>query len=147
MKKIIFISVLCLLVSFVQAQKPYSVENLQNLSQEELDVYYNNALKLQKTGKTMTIIGICVVGGAGVFKILGPNDLSTGVLAGMLGIAGIGVLGVVIPMNLTGKARLERIHSIKNTAFNDVGIKIQPCVQYNLATQNYQPAVTLLIRF
>ncbi len=153
MKKIFFILVLCLLVSFVQAQSPYSVENLQKLSQEELDVYYNKALKLQKTGRVFNIIGGTSLGVVGVCAVLG-NDATFGVDSwAIIIIAGAGMIvggtsfAIGIPTNLIGKSRVKRIDSIRNTAFKNLTFDLIPGAQYNLITQNYQPALTLRIRF
>ena len=73
--------------------------------------------------------------------------MGTFVIGFLTGMAGLGVTAVGIPMKITGKKRVERINAVKNTAFNDIRINLQPCAQYNLATQNYQPGLTLNIRF
>ena len=62
-------------------------------------------------------------------------------------LAGLGVLAVGIPINLTGKARVDRIDSFINTAFNDIIINFNTCIQYNVATQHYQPGLRLSINF
>lgn len=147
MKKIIIILILFFSVLVSQAQKDYSQENLEQVSQEELDIYFNKAVKLHKTGKTLMITGAVSIWGAVVFGIIGPNDLSTPVIAAVIGAVGIGVLGVGIPMNKTGKNRVERINTIKNTSYDDIKIDLKPCAQYNFTTQNYQPGITLKIRF
>ena len=52
MKKITIISLVLFLFTFtVQSQKIYSVENLKQASQEDLNTYLDKALKLQKDGK------------------------------------------------------------------------------------------------
>jgi hypothetical protein len=56
-------------------------------------------------------------------------------------------MAVGIPMNVTGKNRVERINTIKSTAYDGVKIDLKPYAQFNPATQNYQPGVTLRIRF
>ena len=127
------------------------MENLEKASQEELDMYMNKALKLQKTGKTFNIIGISCLGTAVGSIILGATTNFDD--WGVIGIcmitipAGGASLATGIPMNLTGKSRVERINSIRSTAIHNVNIDVQPCVQYNLATQNYQPGMALRIRF
>ena len=50
MKKFVFILFLISAISLMtQAQKPYSMEHLEQASQEELDVYLEKAMKQQKT--------------------------------------------------------------------------------------------------
>ena len=74
-------------------------------------------------------------------------DLGVVVVGFIGGLAGLGTMAVGIPMNVTGKKRVERINTIKNTAYDGIKIDLKPCAQYNLATQNYQPGVTLRISF
>ena len=42
---------------------------------------------------------------------------------------------------------VERINTIKNTAYDGIKIDLKPCAQYNLVPQNYQPGLTLRIKF
>ncbi len=154
MKKLAIIFLLFFLVAQIgQAQKTYSLENLEKASQEELDIYLDKAMKLQKTGRVFNIIGASSLGVVAVSAILG-SDAILGVDSwALIVIAGGGILvggtslAIGIPTNLTGKKRVERIHSIKRTSFYDVDIDLRPSVQYNLAVQKYQPGVTLRIRF
>lgn len=130
------------------AQKDYSLENLRSLSQEELDVYLNKALKLQSSGKTYTIIGVSALGAVALTI---PFDSSGGMVAAtaaiFVGIPAIGLTTVGISRNSKGKKGIERINSIKNTVFNDIIFDLKPFVQYNQISRNYQPGVTLRIRF
>ena len=131
------------------AQEKYSMENLEKLSQEELNIYLDEALKLKKNGKTVTIVGGSILGATTISVILIGNSMDLGVVVvGFIGgLAGLGTMAVGIPMNVTGKKRVERINTIKNTAYDGIKIDMKPCAQYNLATQNYQPGVTLRISF
>ena len=149
MKKIIIVLILFFSVLASQAQKKYSQENLERLSQEELDSCLNNAVKLQISGKTTTIVGGATLGVTAISVILIGKSMELGVVVvGFIGgIAGLGAMATGISMKITGKKRVERINTIKNTAYDGIKIDLKPCAQYNLATQNYQPAVTLRIRF
>ena len=137
----------------VYAQDPYSQENLENLSQEELGIYLDKALKLQKSGKTVTIVGGSILGATAVtiagMALVASGDwaLAAVVVAFFGGLAGVGTMAVGIPMNITGKKRVERINSLRTTAFNSINFKLEPCGQYNCYTQSYQPGVTLRITF
>ena len=148
MKDLIIILCLLFFVSVSHAQKDYSHENLQKLSQEELDVYLNKALKLQKSGKTYTIVGVSALGAVALSI---PLDSSGGMVAAtaaiFVGIPALAATTVGISKNSKGKKRVERINSIKNTASNDIIFDLKPCTQYNLMTQNHQPGITLRIRF
>lgn len=124
------------------------MENLEKASQEELDGYMNKALKLKKTGLTMTIVGTIAFGASTAIIYAFDEQLGLGAIQFFaLGIAGLGTMAIGIPMNLTGKSRVKRINTIKVTALYDVNINFKPCVQYNLAAQNYQPGIALIIRF
>ena len=154
MNKFVFLLLFSLAISVIShAQKPYSQENLQNLTNEELDVFYNKALKLQKTGRTLNIVGVSSLGVTAVAAILG-SDWGFGVDSwSLILIAGGGIivggtsLAIGVPLNLTGKKRVEMINSIRGTTFNNININLQPCAQYNLMTQRYQPAVSVKVNF
>jgi hypothetical protein len=132
-----------------QAQGKYSLESLGNLSQEELNIYLDEALKLRKNGKIVTIVGGVALATAVVWGITDPLDheLGTVLEAGIVGILGLGTMAVGIPMIISGKNRVERINTIENTAYNSISIDLKPCINYNFITQNYQPGATLRISF
>lgn len=135
--------------SYPVTSKTYSLESLQNASDEELGYYHYKALKLQKTGKTLNIVGGSILGATVVSSAIFADQLELGVVILWLfgGITGLGTMAVGIPMNVTGKKRVERISTIKNMAFNDITIGLKPCAQYNMTTQNYQPGIAVKIRF
>lgn len=152
MKKFSIIILLMFLCSFVsQAQKPYSVENLEKLSSEELNLYFNRAQKLQKDGKKVTNIGLITLGADVIFVTgltkTGNLLTASGAIAGLAMYAALGTIAVGIPLKTTGKNRVERINKIKNTVYDNIKIDLKPCIQYSLVTQNYQPGITFRIRF
>ena len=150
MKLILTIIVLFFIFNLAsQAQEKYSMESLEKLSQEELNIYLDEALKLKKNGKTVTIVGGSILGATTISVILIGNSMDLGVVVvGFIGgLAGLGTMAVGIPMNVTGKKRVERINTIKNTAYDGIKIDLKPCAQYYLASQIYQPGVILRICF
>ncbi len=154
MKKLTILTLLFFLVVQVgQAQNKYSMENLEKASQEELNTYLNKAMKLQKTGRTLNIVGGVSFGAVAVCWILGADwgfgvDVYAPIVIGGAGIIlGSTSFAIGIPTNLTGKNRVERINKIKGTAFHDTNIELRPYIHYNLAAQNYQPSIALRIRF
>ena len=146
MKIIVVISILCLFVSTITAQKPYSLENLKTLSMEELDLYYNKALKNQRTGKVLTIVGGSL-GAVGLITATKAHDLGTMVVGAIAALSGGALMAVGIPVSITGKKRVERINAITSTAMINISFDLKPNAQYNLMTQNYQPGITLKISF
>ena len=151
------LKIIVLLLLFVQlacyAQEEYSLENLEKSSPEELEMYLDKANNLQKSGKIVTIVGGSILGATaitiGTMAIIDQGDWAlaaagVGILGGL---AGVGTMSVGIPMNITGKKRVERIYAVKNSAFYEINVELSPCVQYNIATQDYQPGVLLKVRF
>ena len=142
MKKFAILILLLFMCSLVsQAQKDYSQENLDKLSQEELDIYLNKALKLQKWGLPVTIVGVAALGGLAI------TAFSTGGLILGFAVIPLAAITVGISMYTIGKKRVKKINTIKNPAFNDIAFDLKPCAQYNQMTQNYQPGLTLRISF
>ncbi len=133
---------------FAQKQKIYSVTNLEQASQEDLNIYLDKALKLKKNGKTAAIVGASALGASIIYIIIDPamafmSDLN--VL--YLGVPAIVTTTVGAIMLTKGSARVKRINKIKKTANYGIMIDLKPCVQYNLVTQDYQPSVRLRISF
>ena len=150
MKSILTIIVLIFIFNLAsQAQGKYSTESLEKLSEEELNIYLDQALKLNKDGKTATIVGgvALAVGVLWLFTDPLDHELATVLEGGMPAIAGLGTMVVGISMINTGKKRVERINTIKSPVYNGISIDIKPRAQYNFITQNYQPGVTLIISF
>lgn len=131
------------------SRKTYKLESLQNASEEELQFYHYKAVKQQKTGKTLNIVGGSILGATAISSVIFADQLELGVvvLAFFGGIAGLGTMTAGISIKASGKKRVERINTIKNTSYNGVKINVNPSTQYNPVTQNYQSGVTLRIRF
>ena len=149
-KHFISIFLLVLSLSVCHAQKRYSVENLEKLSQEELNKYLYKAQRLEKEGKIMNIAGGSSLG---VFYILPiitlPSDWKLGnVSITRLSVtAGLALLAVGIPMNSIGKTRLERINTVKSTRYAGIRFELLPDTQYSLVTKNNIPGITFKITF
>ena len=156
MKKILAIGLIIIMTAFASnAQNIYSKQNLEKVSQEDLNLYLNKAKKTRKTGTIMTIVGpIAFVGGGALsWDAFGGNDpygggseaeLATGVIL-MLG----GMVSTVVglPLLITGSSRVKKINRIKNTKFNGVTMEFTPCNFYNYQAQNHQLGLTLRMRF
>ena len=145
----LLVSLLFLFTISSFAQKIYSVTNLEQASQEDLNNYLNKALKLKKNGKTVTIVSVSTVGATIIYGLIDPFDHGLGALGPFvyLGIPALATTAVGATMQITGSKRVKRINNIKNTASYDIKINLKPCAQYNLVTQEYQPSVRLRIRF
>ena len=93
MKRISIIGLLLFIFAFAgQSQKIYSVENLKQSSQEDLNTYLDKALKLKKDGKTVTIVGVATLGTHVLYGLLLGDNPSTGatVVAIFTGFAAFG---------------------------------------------------------
>lgn len=150
MKKKLTIGLFLIILAFTsQAQKLYSKENLEKASIEDLSLYLEKAQKLKKTGVTLSIAGpvIFILGyGLGTATWSGGTSGMWTIGLGMLIIGPIVTL-VGLPMLFAGSSRIKRINAIKSTAFNGIKMDLAPSGIYNYATQNYQPGITLRIRF
>lgn len=130
------------------SSKTYTLDYLRNASPEELNYYYYKAGKLQKIGRIMNIGGISTFGVSAICAFATSDSWGLGALIFIFpALAGLGTLLVGLPVNLTGKYRIDQVNSVRNTAFNDIGINLQPCAQYNILSQNFQPGITLKISF
>ena len=135
------------------AQNEYSLENLETYSQDELDMYLEKALKRQKTGKVVTIVGGSILGATalsiGIMAIIDSGDwaLAAAGIAFLGGITGLGTMAVGIPMNISGKKRVERINSVKNKSYSQITLDLSPSFQYNRVINHHQPCLTLKIKF
>ncbi len=150
MKRIAYVFVVLSLFAFsAQSQNLYTMENLQQASAEELDMYLNKAMNLQQAGKTVTIVGGVVIGTTVLSSLIFADALELGVVFVVFfgGLAGLSALAVGIPMNITGKKRVERIESIQNSAFNSPYLRIKPYTGYDSFTKNYHAGLTLGITF
>lgn len=128
--------------------KTYTLENLQNASGEELEYYRYKAVKLQKTGRTLNIVGASTFGVSTICALATSEAWGLGALIFTYpALAGLGTVLVGLPINLTGKTRVEQINMATNSAFNDISIDIQPSFKYDQISQNYQTGITLNISF
>ena len=133
---------------FAQKQKIYSVTNLEQASQEDLNIYLDKALKHKKNGKTVTIVGASALGVSIIYIIIDPAmALMSGLNVFYLGVPAIVTTTVGAIMLTKGSARVKRINKIKKTANYGIMIDLKPCVQYDLATQDFQPSVSVRISF
>ena len=111
MKSLLIILIFFFSVTTTLAQKKYTQEYLESLSQVELDSCINKALKNQKTGKTLTFVGVGILGASFATSVIFIDQLELGAVLVMFfgGIAGLGTMAVGIPVNVNGKKRIERI--------------------------------------
>ncbi len=148
MTRIILIIILFFSFLTSQAQQKYSMEYFEKLSQEELSSCLTKSLKLQKTGRTLNIVGVSTFGVSTVCLFATANALGMAALLFVLpAMAGIVILAAGIPINLTGKKRVERINTIQQLSFSGITIDLKPIEPYNLVLQKYTPGITLRIRF
>jgi len=146
MKKNLTLVLLLILFAFTcQAQEIYSKENLQKTSLEDLNVYLEKAQKLKKAGSIVTIAGSAttVTG----LVLIAMNSESTFYHGFFMSIAGPIITLVGLPILLTNSSRIKRINKIKDNLYGGVTIDLAPSGIYNCATQNYQPGITLRLRF
>lgn len=152
MKTIFIISFFCLLFDITcNGQKLYSLENLQQSSQEQLDTYLSFAKKQKKTGATIKTIGLLTVGAGVLVSAVSSHDdwiISTGeAIGGTMMLLGTGAILVGLPIQLTGAARIRRINGVKADSLGTINIELVPCRFTNHLAQSSQTGVTLRIKF
>ena len=104
MKKNSIICLLLFLFAFAgQSQKIYSVENLEQASQEDLNTYLDKALKLKKTGKYLSIGGpITAAAGFGLTAAtFGEPGFGEEIVSLFLIIGVAGLIAPVVGLKLT----------------------------------------------
>lgn len=152
MKKFVslFILVLFLTIS-AHAQNVFSRQYIAAASAEQLKEYLIKAHKQKKKGTIMSIAGpvtaltgIYLFNGAWAGNIGGSGTATMGLL---MFIGGTGATLIGVPLLIIGSTRVNRINEVLATSHNRVKLDLKPSAQYNLITQNYQPGLTLRIRF
>lgn len=123
---------------------------LEKASNDELNFYLGKAKKTKKTGAIMSISGpLAAAAGYGLmyasFSLSG--DEPGFVFGTFLFFGGLASTLIGIPVLITGTSRVEKISNIKFQKSDGVAMNICPSVNYNYQNQNYQPGVTLSIRF
>lgn len=146
MKRTLVIGILMVLFTFLSnAQGKYSKERLEQLSQDQLDSYFQKAQKLKKTGTAVTLIGATPLL-LGIALLSMNKEVTAYVGLGMATI-GLGVTVIGIPILITGASRVKRINGMKHSVSDGIFLEVAPCSFKNHLAQNYQSGATLRIRF
>ncbi|WP_163323421.1 hypothetical protein [Draconibacterium mangrovi] len=140
-----------LLVFAGNAQRTYSVKNLQQVSEEELNLYYQKAINLERRGEFLAITG----GAAGLIGILGGaalnDDCSSGgtsvlcVTVATLMTVGVAATIIGFTMYMTGISRIDRIRKVQFA--DSFQLELIPGGFYCSHPQNYTSGITLRISF
>lgn len=140
--------------SYIKSKRKYpnyTPQNMQSSSLEELELYLIKAKKIKKNGAVLSIAGpLSAAIGFWMFSASWSGSFGNGFTAGLgsvLFLVGSGATIVGIPILLTGSSRVKKIERIKNSKNTGIFIELTPCSFQNNLVQNYQPGVTLRIRF
>ena len=150
MKKVSAIGLLLILyTSTCHAQSVYSKQNLEQVSQDDLNLYLIKAKKTKKIGTIMSIGGP-IAFGSGIllssYAWSGGTEAAWG--AGLvLLMAGTSSTLIGLPLLITGNSRVNRIKKINNNANDGVMIDLIPCNFQNFQSQNHQYGISLRVRF
>lgn len=129
------------------AQRLYSNENLQQSSDQELEVYLKNAEKQKRNGFIFAAVG----GGA----MLGTIALasSSGDFYDAIGIALIGTIvgttftGIGIGKVLSNSGKIRRINKIKDSRASMITLNLLPDFRYDKTSNNTSAGLKLSIAF
>lgn len=118
---------------------------LGNASKDELLAYLISAKKTKKTGRKLALIGAgtYLAGGA---LILADKE-GDAYLGALVVLTGAGLAGVGVLILITGSSQIKKINKELNTRVNGLAIEFSPCSFYNYQAQNYQPGLSLRIKF
>lgn len=119
--------------------------SLEKASLDELNFYHTKAKRTKKTGAIITILGSGTI--LTGMALISTNKEAIGYAGFGMTIIGLGITVVGLPVLITGSSRVKSINKIKNSNYSGVTMELEPCSFYNLQAQNYQPGVTLRIKF
>lgn len=148
MKRLLILFVIFNISLSAQAQKLYSEQNLQKLSQEELSIYLTHSKKLKKTGAIISISGAALkVTGIVVISVFEPSYMGEGQMIGaLMTVSGIGALLIGLPILVTGANRVQRINEILDIRLNKASINVVPYQTYNSLVNRNQTGITFRIK-
>ena len=140
MKKLHIIGLLLLvfLIS-AEAQKVYSVENLEQSSLEDLQLYLGKARSLKKTGSFLSIAGPTM---ALTGLLLSGKESNFPVAFGML-LAGSGITLIGLPILATGSSRIKRVNAAIDSRQSSARLILGPGCFYNYERNILQAGISL----
>ena len=137
------------LVLSARAQGKYSIESLEQLPRENLNVYLEKSKKMKKTGTVLSIAGpVTAVSGflLAVSAYGGGTENQFGAGMAMMAIGPVATV-VGIPLLITGSSRVKRINNLTGSSFKGVSVDLAPDLIYNYQAHSQQPGITLRVRF
>jgi hypothetical protein len=165
MKRTIFILLALYLLSVNSSgqwyNKYYPGRKISELNQSELQIIYEKADNLRKTGKGIYIGGV-VVGGLGLSVVIfagvidlmalignGEGVVPAGVYDTCFGFVfvGLGIALVGIPLWITGATRIKEISKMPAFRIPNTRASIIPALQYNQVQNKFVPGLSLSFRF
>lgn len=157
MKKVSIIGLLLILCTFSSLAQKYSMENLEKTSIDDLNEYLRKAKNNRTIGFAMVIAGpaMCVAGTLlmnenyvqGVRYDAGERGSDIGFAAGaIMFLWGFTASVSSVPIIASNSIRIGKI---KNVIINHklVELNIAPSIQPNYASQNFNPGLTLSVKF
>ena len=142
MKKLQIIGLLLLvfLIS-AEAQKVYSVENLEQSSLEDLQLYLGKAQSLKKTGKILSIVGPV----SALTGLLLAGQESTFPVGFTMLLAGSGVTLIGLPVMATGSSRVKRVNAAIDSRKSSARLILGPGCFYDYERNTLQAGIGLRI--
>ncbi|APG60517.1 hypothetical protein [Christiangramia salexigens] len=146
MKSFQFILVFLLFAGVTcNAQRLYSVENLQQSSPEELNIYLETAKQQKKTGVLYTAIGGATM--VGSIVMMGEESYG-GFFFGLLGsLGGATFTGIGIGKIAVNSNRIKRINNLQESAIAKAKLQITPDLQYYKFTGTHSTGMRFVMSF
>ncbi len=129
------------------AQRLYSNENLQQSSDQELEVYLKNAEKQKRNGFIFAAVGGGTVLGTLIYAT-SMDDPYGGVAIALLGtIAGTTFTGIGIGKVISNSKKIKRINNIKDSRASMITLNLLPDFRYDKISNNTSAGLKLSIAF
>ena len=153
MKKIFLVGILCILCEIAShGQSVYSMQNLQQSSPENLNIYLTLAKKQKKSGAIITATGaITAVAGFAVFALSYEGEeflgYNTGTdIGGWMTVLGTGATLAGLPIWISGSVKVKRIKQVMSNPA-EVYFELAPCSFKDFIAHNNQTGITIRLRF
>lgn len=147
-------SIVLLMICFTSvsyAQKTYSYENLEKMSQLEMNEQLVEALKQQKKGKVLTNTGLILISSGAAVVIgaaaSGNVDEVTLAISGAFALVGLPFLAVGLPVKNKAKNKIKTINTINARRGIGSSLSFNPSIQYIDMDREYHPGVTISFTF
>lgn len=141
MKKIIIVGLFSILFAFSsQAQRNYSMENLEQVTPERLNVLLKRAKTKRTIAGVLTGVGITSI-------ILASSDVYMGGGEPFMVVGGVVMSIIVIPVTILNSSRVQKVEGVMKSRYSGVFLEMSPYRFQNNMAMSHQNGVSLRLKF